>query len=187
MRSKTQNETQELSNKRFYNAKPHFGQNLVTSFLPHQLQTCQNNSRRLTIDEPVLWCNDKNRTQFQKSKSKLYTITLIITVFYLNYLKETNLKIKNSCSDCVKIIEKYLQGSDFLIDLSTCNLGLYKKTNSLLALFKDYVHMYPTAILQKTSQKGYCFEYMNLYYGLLFFENFLLIPYPNLYGKCCLV
>ena len=135
------------------------------------------------------WCNDKNRTQFYKSKSKLYTITLIITAFYLNYLKETNLRIKNSCSErtCVKIIEKYLQGSDFLIDLSTCNLGLYKKINSLLALFKDYVRMYPTAISQKTSQKGYCFEYMNLYYGLLFFENYLLIPYPNLYGKCCLV
>ena len=70
--------------------------------------------------------------------------------------------------------------------MSTCNLGIYKKTNSLLALFKDYVHMSPTAILQKASQKGYCFEYMNFYYGLLFFENYLLIPYPNLYGKCCL-
>ena len=36
---------------------------------------------RLTIDKPVLYYNDKNRTKFQESKSKPYTIILLIIVF----------------------------------------------------------------------------------------------------------
>ena len=36
---------------------------------------------RLTIDKPVLCYNDNNRTKFQESKSKLYTIILFIIVF----------------------------------------------------------------------------------------------------------
>ena len=96
---KTRNQIYGTSKKRFCNAKQYFGHSLVTPPPPllvmnlpesHFVSTPWINNlqnifltvrSRLTIDKPVLCYNDNNRTKFQESKSKLYTIILFIIVF----------------------------------------------------------------------------------------------------------
>ena len=142
----------------------------------------------MTIDEPVLCYDDKNRTKFQESKSKPYTITLFIIVFLPKVSKRNKIKYKESCSKT--LTSKSLKNTfEEVIFWYICRHVIRDFTkNKLLHKYysQDFVHRYPTAILQKTSQKSYYFEYMNFCHGFPFFMDLVLTPYPSLHAKCCL-